>query len=134
MQISNNFTNQQTSFGIKFVPNDAFKKTVKYAEKSGRLHELDDALHKLSKVGEGDLLLINGIDKSGTVFSNFTLNARRSVSNPVRKTPEAAAVDGFLELAELGDKFKKLFGTNTKLKKINANQIIAKYCGKAQAK
>ena len=130
MQVLNNNLDK-TQFGVRIVPNDAFRKTVKFAQKSGRLDELDNALHILSKVGEGDLLLINGVDKSGNMYSNFTINAKRTVANNYRRTPEESAIDGFIELAELGEKFKKLFGKNVKFKKLKATDVLNKYSDKS---
>lgn len=45
MEITNNIGNNHTSFGIRIVPNEAFRKTVKYAAKNGKLQELDNALY-----------------------------------------------------------------------------------------
>lgn len=130
MEITNNIGNNHTSFGIRIVTNEAFRKTVKYAAKNGKLQELDDALYKLSKAGDGDLLIINGVDKSGKVFSNFTLDAKRSVSNQCHNSAEEAAVNGFIELSEFGEKFRKLFGKKVKFKRVYPSVIIAKYGSK----
>lgn len=129
MQITNNM-GTQPHFGVRIVANSDFRKTVKYAEKHGKLQELDNALYKLSKANKGDLLVINGIDKDGNAYSNFTINAKRTQPNNCKNSPEEAAVKGFIELAEFGHKFEKLFGKKVKFRKLNTYQVFEKYSDK----
>ena len=45
-----NFASNHTSFGMRFIKNVCFTDTVKYAEKNGKLLNLDAALNLLKNV------------------------------------------------------------------------------------
>ena len=119
-------TNQnQTAFSAKFINNKAFQEVVQYAKKTNQLQELDTALNKLNNANTGDILLIHGTVPGG-VYSNFNLGGRHAVQNLGAETPAKASFNGILELAELGRKFKKLFGREVK-SNIKTDDIIKKY-------
>ena len=114
------------SFGAKFVNNKAFGEVLEHAQKSNKLQALESALHNLDMVNYGDIILIHG--KNGEqVFSSFKMGPRSSYNfaNGV-KDPVEVSLLGLLELGQLGDKCKKLFGGHI-IYKAKAEDIIKKY-------
>lgn len=118
-----------TNFGMKFVPNKSFIDTVKYAEKTGKLLQLDSALNKLKNVNDGDILIVHGKSEN-KVFSSFTLGKRSFPLNAGNeKIPEKVTLQGILNLAKLKDSkiFTKLTG-NSRIKiNLTSSDIISKY-------
>ena len=124
MDISINGFNQ--SFNARFVNNQAFRDVVNYAEKSGKLQVLENALHNIEMANSGDIMLIHG--KNGeNVFSSFKMGSHSSYNFALgEKSPSKVSLSGILELGKLGDKFRKLVGGNISYK-ATADDIIKKY-------
>jgi len=122
MQITNNQSN--TAFAANFVNNKTFQDVVKYAKKNGELQTLDSALNVLNNVNKGDILIINGRTAAGN-YSNFNLG-KKTVSVCGGNTPEEASFKGIVELAELGKKFRRLFGGNAKFS-LTTDDVISRY-------
>lgn len=128
MQIQQTNLNQ-TAFGMKFIHNANFIDTVKYAEKTGKLLQLDTALNTLKNINKGDIFIVHG--KMGqTPFSNFTIGKK---SAPVQAnsatTAEEVTLNGILDLSKLSESklFQRLMGTQKIKSKITAQDILEKY-------
>ena len=115
----------QNTFGATFINTKSFREVAHYAEKNGKLLELDTALYRLSKANKGDILLIHGKTPNGRVFSNFNMG-KRAIQNLGAKTPEEASFNAICELGELGRKFKRLIGGEVKTE-LNVNDVILKH-------
>lgn len=111
MKISSNYN--QPSFSARFINNQPFRDVVKYANDTQQLSILDSALNVIRSISPGEILLLHGESKSGTVYSNFSMR-NRAVSNEMMSTPAESSFYGILELSELGSKFNKLFGNRLK--------------------
>lgn len=125
MNITNN---SQQSFGLRFYRTEGFQNIVKYAEKTGKLSELDAALNKLLHINGGDILIIHGKTPTGKVYSSFNLN-RRSVQNMTLgvNNPEETSFNSILELAEFGKKLKSLLGVREIKTTVTSEDIFNRY-------
>ena len=119
--------NLKQNFTANPIRNKAFKDVVEYAEKHGKLLELDRALNTLANVNKGEILVIHGKTPSGRVYSNFS-SGHRSIPNIFySNSAEEASYYGFLKLAELGKSFRSLFGTTQIKSSLKAEDLIKKY-------
>ena len=112
------------AFTAKFVPNNAFKEVVKYAEENGYLRQLDTALNAIKNIDGGNILLIHG-ENNGYCFSNFTMG-KRTVYNAAKTSPQLTSLLGVIELGSLGEKLEKLLGCKIK-ENITAESIMKNY-------
>lgn len=114
----------QPNFGANFINTKSFREVLDYAEKNGKLLELDGALNRLHEANTGDILLIHGKTDAG-VYSSFRMG-HRSVQNLGANLPEEASYKAIVELGELGRKFRRLIGGDVQ-SSLSAKRVLQKY-------
>ena len=121
------YQHHNPSFGLKFYRNANFEEVINTCNK---LQELDQAFNKLLHLeGDGDIVIIHGINAEGKMFSSFALG-RNSVRNSVEgcSSPIEATTKAIFELIDpRNSKLRTLLGGKRPKVNLTEDYIYDRY-------